>query len=341
MLRRLDLKAPWRSLDEGFWSDDHPLGGRTVVYGHNGSGKSTLSELLLSLAEGVCATGVVWEDDQKRHTNVSAGGMSPSASMAVFTRKWVEVNLSAFLDGAGASAIVTLGKEAIDAKDEENRLVEEIDNLRDEGKEAATRQKAAHDRVEKLARGLQDRIVSELKEFDYSHFTKNRYSVPKVQDDLRKYKGEFPDSNAHAEALKRLGEGAPSPVPEVVAPPAGVASLLVSLAEILAETPTRVAIKALEGNPAAQTWVEQGLVLHEGLDHCLFCAGEISGDRRDQLARHFDESWLHSQQGEEVGGCRHGREAGACRLACCSAGYHELGEPTAVGLRGRCEASQD
>ncbi|MFT4293876.1 MAG: AAA family ATPase [Micropruina sp.] len=286
------MKDSWRSLARGFWPDDLPLGGRTVVYGHNGSGKSTLSELLLSLAEGGCATGVVWEDEQKHRNNIRVGGASPSASMAVFTRKWVEANLSAFLDGAGATAIVTLGKEAIDAKEEEHRLVEEIGELRDEAAEATKQQKAADDKVEKLARGLQDRIVSELKEFDYSHFTKNRYSVPKVQDDLRKYKGQFPDSNAHAEALKRLGEAAPSPVPEIVAPPTGIAGLLVSLPETLAETPTRVAIKALEGNPAAQTWVEQGLILHEGLNHCLFCAGEISGDRRDQLARHFDESWL-------------------------------------------------
>jgi wobble nucleotide-excising tRNase len=292
MLRRLDLKDPWRSLDQGFWPDDLPSGGRTVVYGHNGSGKSTLSELLLSLAEGACASGIVWEDEQKRRTNISAGGASPSAAMAVFTRRWVETNLSAFLDGAGASAIVTLGKEAIDAKDEEDRLVEEIDKLRDEAREAAKQRKVADEKVEKLARGVQDRIVAELKEFDYSHFTKNRYSVPKVQDDLRKYKGEFPDGNAHAEALKRLGEGAPSPVPDVVAPPAGIVALLADLPEMLAETPTRVAIQALEGNPSAQTWVEQGLVLHDGLDHCLFCAGEISDDRRVELARHFDESWL-------------------------------------------------
>lgn len=32
--------------------------------------------------------------------------------------------------------------------------------------------------------------------------------------------------------------------------------------------------------------------LHEGLDHCLFCTGAVTGERRTQLARHFDESWL-------------------------------------------------
>jgi hypothetical protein len=109
MLRRLDLKGPWRSLDKSFWPDDLPLGCRTVVYGHNGSGKSTLSELLLSAAEGECATEVVWEREDRQRTTVGAGGGSPSPSMAVFTRKWVEANLSDFLDGDSASAIVTLG----------------------------------------------------------------------------------------------------------------------------------------------------------------------------------------------------------------------------------------
>jgi wobble nucleotide-excising tRNase len=292
MLRRLDLKDPWRSLDKGFWPDDLPLGCRSIVYGHNGSGKSTLSELLLSLAEGVGATSVFWEDEDKHRTNVSAGGVAPSPAMAVFTRKWVETNLSDFLGGESASAIVTLGKEAIHAKDEKTRLVREIAKLRDEGKEAAKQQKAAADKVDKIARDVQDRIVSQLKEFGYTHFTKNRYSVNKIQDDLRNHKGEFPDSNAHAEALKRLGEGAPSLVPNVVAPPAGVSSRLIGLAELLTDTPTRVAIQALEGNPTAQTWVEQGFALHKGHDHCLFCEGEVNHARRDQLARHFDESWL-------------------------------------------------
>jgi wobble nucleotide-excising tRNase len=292
MLRRLDLKDQWRSLDKGFWPDDLPFGCKTVVYGHNGSGKSTLSELLLSLADGACATDVVWENEDKQRTTVGRGGVSRSASMAVFTRKWVEANLSNFLDGDSASAIVTLGREAIDAKEEEERLSTEIKKLRAEEIEAGKQQKTADVKVDKLAREVQDRIISLLKEFDYDHFTKNRYSIPKVQESLRNYSGDFPDSNAHAEALKRLGEGAPASVTEVSPPPAGVVGSLTGLSDILSETPTRVAVEALEGNPTAQAWVERGLGLHGGLDHCLFCAGEISSERRAQLARHFDESWL-------------------------------------------------
>lgn len=300
MLRRLDLKGPWRSLGRGFWPHDLPLGCKTVIYGHNGSGKSTLSELLLSLAEGSSATEVDWEDENKHRTSVRTGGIAPSPSMAVFTRRWVEANLSAFLDGESASAIVTLGREAIDAKEEEARLVVEITKLRDAVQEAARQQKAAASKVDKLVREVQGRIVSELKAFDYAHFTKNRYSVTKVQEDLRSYSGQFPDSDAHAEALKSLSDTAPSSLPSIAVPPARVAHSLAGLVELLAETPSRVAIQALEGHPPAQTWVEQGLGLHAELDRCLFCGGEIASSRRDELARHFDESWFQIRRRVEA-----------------------------------------
>lgn len=292
MLRRLDLKGQWRSLDKGFWPDNLPLGRRTVVYGHNGSGKSTLAELLMSLAEGQAATSLIWEHDDKQKTTVNAGGISPSPSMAVFTRKWVETNLSAFLDGKSASAIVTLGQAAIDSKEEEERLAEEIEKLQAEAKDTEKSRRLAAQKVDKLVREVQDQIVSELKEFDYNHFTKSRYSVPKVTEDLRKYRGEFPDRNAHAEALKRLGEGAAATVPEVPNPPASVAEALNALPGLLAQTPTRVALEALEGNARAQAWAEQGLAIHEELETCLFCNSAITTARRQQLARHFDESWL-------------------------------------------------
>jgi wobble nucleotide-excising tRNase len=292
VLRRIDVKSSWRSLHKGFWPDDLPLGARTVVYGHNGSGKSTLSELLLAGAEGACPAPVVWENETGHRLNIDVGGSSPVVSIAVFTRKWVGTNLSAFLDGASASAIVTLGKEAIDAKGEELRLVDEIQRLRADASDTDKRRKAADLRVEKLAKEVQDRIVSELRQFDYSHFTKNRYSVPKVQDDLRKYKGEFPDSNAHAESLKRMGEGALSLIREIVSPPASLAARLADLEVLLAVTPSRVALQSLEGHAEAQSWVEDGLALHEGLDHCLFCSNEIGASRRGELARHFDKSWL-------------------------------------------------
>lgn len=305
-----------------------------MVYGHNGSGKSTLSELLLSLTEEQCATDVIWESDDGEKVTVRAGGVSPSPSMAVFTRKWVKENLSAFLDGKSASAIVTLGREAITAKEEEERLGAQIEQLRDEASAAEDESGAAAQKVDELAREVQNRIVSELKEFDYNHFTKNRYSIPKVQDGMRGYAAEFPDVNSHAEALKRLGEGAPRPIPDIPAPPAEFAIPLAKMSALLAETPTRMAIAALEGSPPAQQWVEQGLELHEDLDNCLFCDSEIGRERRDRLARYFDESWLQLRaRAQET------LAAATCQMSALTAWRTAL--PNPVQLSGELRAAYE
>ncbi|WP_060916095.1 AAA family ATPase [Microbacterium oleivorans] len=292
MLRRLEVKEQWRSFESGFWPDDRPLGRATVVYGHNGSGKSTLAELLLSLGEGQAATGVVWEKSDQAKVNVPAGGNSPSPAMAVFTRAWVQANLSEFLAGENADAIVTLGQEAIDSKETQKSLEEEIARLRSEAEDATALKKKLEQKASKLARDVQDRIVGELQRFDYNHYSRNRYSVVKVGEFLRIPRTDFPDDGAHADALVRLGEEAPAAVAEVASPPQALNDELKGLGTVLERTPTRVALAALEADPRAQSWVEQGLGLHEGRDNCLFCDSEVSAARRTQLAQHFDKSWL-------------------------------------------------
>lgn len=244
------------------------------------------------MAEGSSVAEAIWEDGNGSRKDIAKGNSSPTPTMAVITRKWVDANLSAFLAGASASAIVTLGREAIDAKEEEERLAGEVKTLNEQAKEAEAKRGTAAAKVDALARAVQDQIVSQLKAFDYNHFTKSRYSVTKVQERLRSYQGEYPDSDAHADALKRLGEGALVPVNDVLPPPHGAANSHAGLPEFLAETPTRVAIAALDGNPTAQAWVEQGLAIHEGIDRCGFCDHEITAERRVRLDRHFDESWL-------------------------------------------------
>ncbi|WP_344676731.1 AAA family ATPase [Tessaracoccus defluvii] len=290
MLRRLDLKNRWRSLGKGFWPDSLPLGRATIVYGHNGSGKSTLAELLLSLGEGQAATGVVWEEDDQRTVNVLPGGSGPS-SIAVFTRAWVEANLSEFLAGESADAIVTLGQAAIDSKEKEKELEAEIERLQDHASKSEELRRKAQQKVDQLARDVQKRIVDELQPLDYKNYSKSRYSVVKVGEMLRSVRGDFPDDGAHADALVRLGESAPSILPDVANPPT-VVERLHEFGPILSRTPTRVAIEALGSSPRAQEWVEQGLLLHEAEGSCIFCDNTISLERWERLARHFDESWL-------------------------------------------------
>lgn len=295
MLRRIEPVRSYRSLTNGFWPNGVPLGKRSVIYGHNGSGKSSFASLLLEIASDEASTDVLWEDEYGHSHQVMSGHGGPSPTMAVFTKEWVRRNLSQFLDGEGASPIVTLGEDAIEAKEQELELTRQIEDLRAKAKEAEKKRQDHTARAKKTATAAQDSIADQLREFDYQRFSKNRYSLPVVEGKLREYRGEFPDENAHAQALKRLGEGVAEQVTPIPAPP-GRLTTLSSLESILAETPSRVALESLTLEQDRQAWVESGLQLHEHLDECLFCGGPFTDARRDQLAMHFDQSWLQIRE---------------------------------------------
>lgn len=212
--------------------------------------------------------------------------------MAVFTKSWVQKNLTQFLEGARASPIVTLGEEAIEAKEQEQDLVQQVENFRSKAQDAERRAQEHTVKAKRLAMAAQAAIADQLKEFDYERFTKNRYSMPVVEGKLRGYKGNFPDENKHADALKRLGEGAAVRVHEIDSPPDGLATALTGLDGLLTETPTSVALESLAADQGRQTWAERGMHLHEDLDECLFCGNPITDERRQRLAKHFDTSWL-------------------------------------------------
>ena len=126
MLRRLDPTTAYRSLSKGCWLTTLPLGRRSVIYGHNGSGKSSFASLLLEIASEAASTEVIWEDELRANHAVRVGSGGPSPAMAVFTKEWVRRNLSQFLEGDTASSIVTLGEEAIEAKEQEVELGKKI-----------------------------------------------------------------------------------------------------------------------------------------------------------------------------------------------------------------------
>lgn len=290
MLRRLEPKTTYRSLSKGFWPSALPLGRRSVVYGHNGSGKSSFASLLLEIASDDASTETVWEDELAASHVVRVGHGGPSTAMAVFTKEWVNRNLSEFLDGDTASPIVTLGEEAIEAKGQEAELAKKIDAFRLEATETGKKSQESTTKARKLATAAQTGIADQLKSFDYQRFTKNKYSMPVVEGLLRRYKGEFPDENESAEALKRLSEPAPKQLPVVADAPGGLTAAISGLETVLTDTPTSVTIASLAANQERQQWAEQGIGLHEGLDDCLFCGNVLSSDRWEQLAKHFDKS---------------------------------------------------
>ncbi len=296
MLRRLDPTTDYRSLSKGFWPTTLPLGRRSVIYGHNGSGKSSFASLLLEIASEAASTEVMWEDELGANHAVRVGSGGPSPAMAVFTKEWVRRNLSQFLEGDTASPIVTLGEEPSKPRNRRSNSARKSPPSVLRRPRQARRARNQRPGQKKLASAAQEGIAVQLKSFDYTRFTKNKYSMPVVEGMLRKYEGEFPDENESVEALKRLSEATPKHVSAVADAPGGLTAALSGLETLLNETPTSAAIASLAANQERQRWAEQGIGLHEGLDDCLFCGNALTPDRREQLAKHFDKSWFNIRE---------------------------------------------
>lgn len=314
MLRRLEPCTDYRSLSKGFWPSEFPLGQSSVIYGHNGSGKSSLSSLLLEVATESSSTEVIWEDEALEKHTVCEGEAGPSPAMAVFTKEWVRLNLTQFLDGKTASSIVTLGVEAIEAKEQEASLAKTIEELSSQADDARRDSEEAEVQIRELAAKAQDAIVEQLRGFDHNQFSKNRFSINVVMRRLREHKGSFPDKNANDEALARLGEGAPQRVPALPDAPSGLNEVLNGLETLLAETPKRIALATLAADQEWQQWAEQGFRIHERLNTCLFCGNDLTRDRREQLAKHFDKSYFEIRERAQtmLQGLLAGREAMRC-----------------------------
>lgn len=291
MLRRLIVQSPWRSLHPSTWPDDAPLGRHSVIYGHNGSGKSTLAELLLSLSRQDVGRTVRWEDERRKASTLSAETPTPPTNLAVFTGQWIQENLRDFLEGDNAPAIVTLGQEAIEAKELESNIQNEISSLQEKLNQTRERNKRATEDRTKLLRDAQNEIDSKLRDSDYNLFSKNKFNITRIGERIRNFTQEVPDTELYSHSLRHLLDPIPATLQMPPPPPPLDPEISASIHRNLSETPTSILIDSLAKDQEAQTWVQQGTRLHTERETCLYCNGKIGQERRDQLANHFDASW--------------------------------------------------
>src|SRR5690625_4416809 len=290
MLGRLELNKKFRSLEPRSFPGDVVFGKRTVIYGHNGSGKSSLAEMLHQLGSSRLPGHLTWIDKNGGKHGPSPDSPFPDAHVTTYCKSWIEENVSQFLDGDKAAAIVTLGKQAKDAKELEEQLSSELDSLKlSEGQVSADHSKAAES-LKRLVQSVQDSIVDVLGTVDPKYYTKNRYNIKVVQDLLVKSLGK----RRSPEEQKRDRDLLHTPhMDEVVLdnyPRPDWERLINDVEILLRREVTSDLIAGILGDAALQKWLEEGLRLHEEDGDCKFCTNPVLVDRFRELARHFDDS---------------------------------------------------
>lgn len=73
------------------------------------------------------------------------------------------------------------------------------------------------------------------------------------------------------------------------------AELIEGSVSLLQADVTSQPLADLASDSARAEWVQDGLLLHEHESTCLFCGNEISSERRQALAAHFDRSMTDLQ----------------------------------------------
>lgn len=290
MISLIQPHGRFRTLTLETFDETTRLGERTIAYGHNGSGKTSLAEILLSLKNGDCPIDVNITDDQGNVTNVKAYSEWKGSPTSIFTRSWVDENLGEFMNGNGASSIVTFGAEATNLEAQIRELEVEKQKKQDDVEDLEPLVKKDARAVDTIVKNVQNSIEGSLRDVDNRTYTKNNFNKPKIRRMLEIANQVYASEEENTKNLEALSEGRMEPVRSSNLESVDLSQLYAEAAEVTALTVESEIIGELANNAELQGWVKMGLSLHAGSDHCLFCEGELAESRMRTLRRHFDES---------------------------------------------------
>lgn len=272
-----------------------------LVYGTNGSGKSTLAALLHNApTDNAWASGLeldVLPPDSSRSRTVNQANDALWIDIKVFGRDYVAANLRFEEDGGGAAeSLLVLGEENLEAGDQRKKLegrLREIDLRLPELQTLVNKtKKSQNDQLTKQARV----VATELGDIG-GRYAQRSYDAGTLRRALEAVDSD--QSTDDVDVAKELAIVNEKPLPEHLLIDVGTVSLtsvVLKSRAVMKKTASSHALQALLDHPEWQSWVEQGLELHAGADHCIFCLQPLSTERQSELAAHFDESLRALQQ---------------------------------------------
>lgn len=297
MIKRIKRVDHYRGLENWRCADEvADFAAVNVIYGANGTGKSTLASLVADAPDDTeWETGLVVEiSDGSGTRRVQGAGDDFWRRVRVFNRDFVTDNLYFDAEDPGALPLLKLGKEQIDIDNKRTVLQQDITTIAVTLQELQEKKRSAKENNDSLLKSTAETIRADLWQlgdaYDSRHIhagsVKNRISdgfVAPVNVDLE-----------HERAIVNA-----APLGELLLPPTTAFSmepLLKQVRAVLAQTATSQVIDDLREHPDWSPWVQEGLALHGDQETCIFCTSTIPLERRESLARHFDDSLLRLQE---------------------------------------------
>ncbi|MFC7925185.1 AAA family ATPase [Microbacterium laevaniformans] len=301
-ITRLTRIASFRAFQN--WSDDglsDPFKRVNVIYGVNGSGKSTLAHLFRAAADGQLDDGIVLEFagiSGTRPLQIRADSTDFWQCVRVFNDKYIDENLRFDdVNGPSPDSLLTLGQVNVANEADLEAAKLRRETARADKQEADATLQAKTRQLDRRLSAVAADVVRDLSGSGVARFrATNVYNRTNVATTLSSVGMEEEGATTDGSDDLKL---ALAPRPERLdAPSLGTvagASIVERTGALLNRDVTSVVLDELR-EPANSRWVQGGIHLHQDREQCLFCGGEITEDRRNALAAHFDDALTNLQR---------------------------------------------
>ena len=301
MLRRLESVKSCGIFEDFRWNASVPNFERiNLIYGTNGSGKTSLARALDSLDKesgGFVNVSIRMSNVDKTNDRASAQAHDDEFERVfVFSDGYATRNHD-FGGDTEVEAVLTLGERTLEDEKRIGELHELIQSA--EGdlakaiKSARDADKAQDDEYTSISRN----VVTALSRAGGDYRSAGSYSKGTV-------KSRFSASHAAWVLLSdKEREAALATVNSDERQPVATKSYSLTVRDNLPEevaaalttSPVSVVLDTLKEHDEASSWVESGRHLHEGLNRCIFCGGELTEDRKKQIEQHFSDEVEEAQ----------------------------------------------
>lgn len=285
----LSLKG-YRAYSNYSWDKTTPeFRWANVLFGWNATGKSSFADFLMELgSKDGHAASVSYdllfqnEDRQTIHLTEKNGAL-PDRSIVVYDQNYVERNIE---NVDPLKHIFAVGEEHIDAIDKRNRLLDEIKVKDAQVQALLIKKETLNKRNEQILSKHASFIKNELVLGNYY----NRNVFSKEYEDE---KSKVLLSGAEYPVVRSTALSATLPILNALPDLFVINEFHSYIFGLLSTQPVIKAISELNEHPELADWAFKGIELHEKYvsTNCFFCGNEITQQRLDSLAQHFNKEF--------------------------------------------------
>jgi wobble nucleotide-excising tRNase len=295
MLRRIDRIQKAGIFTDYRWGSDIPEFERlTVIYGPNGTGKTSLARALYdSVKDPSSRSKLSLSFGTPDKSAVADNTHSAFDRIYVFSDAFVRENHRLSDNEATMPAIITLGDRSVEAEEEAADLTEQLPLLESKVGEAVSAENLAAKSLESLRKTVSGLVVDDLTKLSGEYQSRSKFSVKAVDRLYAGSRNGWTELN-HAQYLQDRQAVVSSADDEIKGYGTLDVSVRVELSReaeaLLSVTPASIVLDTLAKNPTAESWVREGVELHEHSNLCIFCGSEVTEERRRALDAHFSDA---------------------------------------------------